>query len=289
MRLTMVPETHAAGPIILQSLANSCPKLTRLHWMTKSIMQLLPSSWSSILASSSLATSLEVLEIMSPPLAAPDEPTPVPTLRLELPSLHCLQISVNEDSVSLVSVVAEEWQLPSLKSLYLQYRYQSRYLIRDPRLTSNVASMISAHGQSVATLAIDRHTACNVPLHALPPAPVQELVYYSYGLEQSKSIPFTAVSTLVLLIDLDRNSPLDTAIWRALKELHRLQYCSLPKLKKVVVLSWPLDKLEEPHPIDARLLDETDRLWVKLWQRETPKLVNRHGVRLITLAETDQE
>ncbi|KIO16650.1 hypothetical protein M407DRAFT_33706 [Tulasnella calospora MUT 4182] len=60
-------ETHAAGPIVLQSLANSCSKLKRLHWEPKNSMQLLPSSWSSILASSSLATSLEALEIMSPP------------------------------------------------------------------------------------------------------------------------------------------------------------------------------------------------------------------------------
>ncbi|KIO15704.1 hypothetical protein M407DRAFT_34711 [Tulasnella calospora MUT 4182] len=252
-------------------------------------MQLLPSSWSSILASSAPTTSLEVLEIMSPPLAATDEPKPAPALQLELPSLHCLRISVNEDSVSLVSVVAEEWQLPSLKYLYLKYRYQSDYPIRDPRLTSNVTSMISTHGQSVATLAIDRHTAFNVPLHVLPPAPIQELVYSGYALNESTSIPFTALSTLVILIDLDEDSPLDTAIWRALKDLHRLQDYSLPKLKKVVVLSWPLDKLKEPRPIDARLLDETERVWAAPWQTETPTLVNRHGVRLFTLVEMDQD
>ncbi|KIO32233.1 hypothetical protein M407DRAFT_111903 [Tulasnella calospora MUT 4182] len=283
-------ETHAAGPIVLQSLANSCPKLKRLHWKPHIIMQVLPSSWSSILASSSLATSLEVLEIMSPPPAAGDEPTPVPALRLELPSLHCLQISVNEDNVSLVSVIAEEWQLPALKSLYLQYRDQSSYRGRNPRLTSNVTSLVSTHGQSVATLAIDRHTACNVPLHILPPAPIQELVYYYYGLREAESFPFTAVSTLVILIETRRQShPSTKDVLRALKELHRLQGYNLSSLKTVVALSWAFDELKEPHPIDIRLLDETQRLWVEPWQQDAPRLVNRHGVRLFALVETNQD
>ncbi|KAG8912258.1 hypothetical protein FRC01_005196, partial [Tulasnella sp. 417] len=116
-------------------------------------MQLAPSSWSSILASSSLATSLEGLEITSPPPAAANEPTaaPAPALQLELPSLHCLQASVNADNASLVSAIAGEWRLPSLKSLYLQSDYGSTMFAQSghhPTITPGVASLVSTHGQS---------------------------------------------------------------------------------------------------------------------------------------------
>ncbi|KAG8915452.1 hypothetical protein FRC00_004294 [Tulasnella sp. 408] len=287
----MVAETHAAGPIILQSLVNACPKLKRLHWKPKDIMQVLPSSWSLILASSSLATSLEVLEIMSSPSAVANDPPPTPAPQLELPSLHCLQVSVDDVNSSLTAVIAKQWQLPSLTSLYLQSTYDSTYTLQNNlgiTLSPSATSLIETHGQSVTTLAIDRRAACYIPLHILPPAPVQEFVYYMYGLQQSKSVPFTAVSTLVLLMDMDRDSPLTKAIWRALEQLRKLQDYSLPKLEKVVILSWPLDELKEPHPIDIRLLAETERLLVDPWQQETRRLVNRNGVRLFTLVETDQ-
>ncbi|KAG8963038.1 hypothetical protein FRC00_007981 [Tulasnella sp. 408] len=293
MRLTMVAETHPAGPIILQSLVNSCPKLKRLHWKPKDIMQVLPSSWSSILASSSLARSSKVLEIMSSSSAVADDPPPTPAPQLELPSLHCLQVSVDDVNSSLAAVIAKQWQLPSLTSLYLQSTYNSTFTPQNnlgiPPCPSAI-SLIERHGQSVTTLAISRRTACYIPLHILPPAPIQELVYYMYGLEKSTSvrIPFTALSTLVLLMDMDRDCPLTKVIWRALEQLRKLQDSSLPKLEKVVILSWPLDELKEPHPIDIRLLDETDRLFVDPWQQETPRLVNRNGVRLFTLVETDQ-
>ncbi|KAG8963040.1 hypothetical protein FRC00_007983 [Tulasnella sp. 408] len=290
-RLIMVAETHAAGPIVLQSLVNSCPKLKRLHWKPKDIMQLLPSSWSSILGSSSLATSLTVLEIMSSPSAVADDPQPNPAPQLELPSLHCLQVSVDDVNSSLAAVIAKQWQLPSLTSLYLQSTYDSTYTLQNNlgiTLSPSATSLIETHGQTVTILAIDRRAACYIPLHILPPAPVQELVYYMYGLQQSKSVPFTALSTLVLLMDMDRDCPLTKAIWRALEQLRKLQDYSLPKLEKVVILSWPLDELKEPHSIDIRLLDETERLLVDLWQQETRRLVNRNGVRLFTLVETDQ-
>ncbi|KAG8904308.1 hypothetical protein FRC01_008788, partial [Tulasnella sp. 417] len=266
-------ETHAAGPIILQSLANSCLRLKRLHWKPKSIMRLAPSSWSSILAPSSLASSLEVLEIASPPPAAADIPTPAHTLQLELQSLHCLQVSLNKDNALLASVIAGEWRLPSLTSLYLQSIHEPIFTFEADRqltLAPLITSLISTHGQSVTTLAVDRRMARHIPLHILPPARIQELVYYIYGLKKpipnphdsqtSTPIPFAAISTLVLLIDIDSDSPLNTAIWRALPLLRIVPECSLPKLKRVVVLSLPLDKLKEPYPIDARLLKESERL-----------------------------
>ncbi|KAG9041402.1 hypothetical protein FS837_012318 [Tulasnella sp. UAMH 9824] len=233
----------------------------------------------------------EVLEIMYCPPAAADEPPPTPAPLLELPSLHCLQVSVDDDNASLAAVIAEQWRLPSLTSLYLQSTYKSTFTLqKDPGITfsPSATSLIATHGQSVDTLAIDRWTACHIPLHILPPAPIHELVYYMYGLQKSTSLPFTAVSTLVLLIDMDKASPLTTAIWRALEQLRRLQDYSLPQLKKVVILSWPLDDLKGPHPIDNRVLDETERLLVDPWHQETPSLVNRNGVRLLTLVGTNQ-
>lgn len=271
-------EKHTAGPIILQSVADSCPRLKRLHWKPRGITQLLSSSWSPILASSSLATSLEVLEIKSCLPAAANASIPAPTLQLELPSLHCLQVCVNNFNVSLTSAIAEEWQLPSLKSLYI---YQSIYTFRtNSQLARTISSLISTHGHSLATLMIDRNAACRIPLHILPPAPIQELVYYVYGLQKATLlVSFTALPTLVLLIDMEDACPGTTAIRRASEQLHILRDYSLPKLKKVVVLSGPLDKLKEPHPINVRLLDDTERLWVEPWLQETPRLVSRNGER----------
>ncbi|KAG9041403.1 hypothetical protein FS837_012319 [Tulasnella sp. UAMH 9824] len=238
----MAPEPHAGDPIILQSLAQSCPKLKRLHWKP----QFLPSSWSSILASSSLATSLEVLEIKSYLSAAATAPMPAPTLRLEFPSLHCLQICV--DDTSLAAVIAEKWQLPSLKHLYI---YQSLYdWDESPQLAPSVSLLISTHGRSMASLAIDEHAAYHIPLLLLSPAPI---------------------------------------LWRALEQLRILQDYSLPKLMKVVVPSGAFDTLQEPYQINVRLLDETKRLWVEPWLQETPTLLTRNDVRLFIPVETDQD
>lgn len=285
----MTLETHAAGPVILQSLVTSCPNLKRLHWKPKYIMQLLPSSWASILSSSSLATSLEVLEIMACPPGDANQPAPVPALQLELPSLHCLQLSVDDDNAYLASVIAKEWQLPSLSSLYIQGTYRSTFSLQTGVLSPGVTKLISTHAQLVTTLAIDSWTARHIPLDILPPVPIQELVYGMYSLERSRSLPFTALSTLVLLFAAGNEWPLITAVWRTLEQLQKLQDNSLPKLKKVVVLSLPFDELKQPHRIDLRLLDETGRLLVEPWQQDTPILVNRDGVRLFTLVGTDQD
>ncbi|KAG8915449.1 hypothetical protein FRC00_004291 [Tulasnella sp. 408] len=229
---------------------------------------------------------------MSSPSAVADGPPPTPAPQLELPSLHCLQVSVDDVNSSLATVIAKQWQLPSLTSLYLQSTYNSTFTLQNsPGVTLSPCAtlLIQTRGQSVTMPAIEIWTACHIPLHILPPAPVPELVYYMYGLQKSTSTPFTAVSSLVLLMDMDRDSPLTKAIWRALEQLRKLQDYSLPKLEKVVILSWPLDELKGPHQIDIRLLDETERLLVDPWKQETRKLVNRNGVQLFTLVETDQD
>ncbi|KAG8912273.1 hypothetical protein FRC00_004864 [Tulasnella sp. 408] len=285
---SMPRETHAAGLIILQSLVTSCPNLKRLHWKPKYIMQLLPSSWSSILSSSSLATSLEVLEIMACPPGDAVQPIPAPALQLELPSLHCLQLSVDDDNAPLTSVIAKEWQLPSLSSLYIQGTYMSTFSLQNGLLSPGVASLITTYGQSGTALAIDSRTARYISLDILPPVPIQELVYGIYGLERSRSLPLTALSTLVLPFAVGNEWPLITAVWRTLEQLQKLRDYSLPKLKKVVVLSLPFDDLKEPHRIDLQFLDEAGRLLVEPWQQETPILVNRNGVRLFILIGMDQ-
>ncbi|KAG8963011.1 hypothetical protein FRC00_008112 [Tulasnella sp. 408] len=231
----------------------------------------------------------EVLEIMACPLGDADQPTPAPALPLELPSLHCLQLSVDDNNAPLASVIAKEWQLPSLSSLYIQGTYRSTFSLQNGLLSPGVRSLITTHGQSVTTLAIDSRTARYIPLDILPPVPIQELVYGIYSLERSRSLPLTALSTLVLPFAVGNEWPLITAVWRTLEQLQKLQDYSLPKLKKVVVLSLPLDELKEPHRIDLRRLDEAGRLLVEPWQQEIPILVNRDGVRLFTLVGMDQD
>ncbi|KAG8915453.1 hypothetical protein FRC00_004295 [Tulasnella sp. 408] len=271
----MVLEMHAVGPVLLQSLADSCPKLKRLHWKTMKGMQLLPSAWSSILASSSLATSLEALEIDSPPAFPAYGSKPVPATLLELPSLHSLQISVNEDTAPLISVIVDKWQLPSLTSLYLKSS-------QDPTIRG-VLSLILTHGQSLSTLAMDRNTSPDVPLFSLPPLPIQELVYTVYDPEGATVIPLGSLSTLVVRFDLSASRTLTSQFFATLELLHRLPSDDLTELKDVIVLEESFDMLREPHPIDAQGLTKNQRLWVERWQKDKPRLVNRNGVRLFTL------
>ncbi|KAG9041401.1 hypothetical protein FS837_012317 [Tulasnella sp. UAMH 9824] len=272
-------EMHAAGPVLLQSLADACPKLKRLHWKTMGCMQLLPSAWSTILASSSLATSLEALEIESPPGFPAHGSTPTPASLLELSSLHCLQLCVNEDHASLISAIVDEWQLPSLTSLYLTSSHH-------PTI-QGVLSLISTHGQSLTTLAMDRSTSGDIPLSVLPPAPIQELVYNGDDLEETTVIPLYSLSTLVARLGLTRSRSLTSDIFAALELLHGLQSDDLTELKDVVVLEQSFDTLQEPHPIEAQGLTENQRLWVERWQKDTPRLVNRNGVRLFALVSAD--
>ncbi|KAG8963041.1 hypothetical protein FRC00_007984 [Tulasnella sp. 408] len=274
-------EMHAAGPVLLKSLVDSCPNLKRLHWKTMGCMQLLPSAWSSILASSSLATSLEALEIDSPPAFPAHGSTPAPATLLELPSLHCLQLSVNEDSASLISAIVDEWQLPSLTSLYLKSSHH-------PTIRG-VLSLISTHGQLLTTLAMDRNTSPDIPLSFLPPVPIQELVYTSYGIDGATVIPLGSLSTLVARLNLIRSRSITSDIFAALELLQGLPCDDLTELKDVVVLEESFDTLQEPHTIHTRDLTENQRLWAERWQKDTPRLVNRNGVRLFTLLSADGE
>ncbi|KAG8963037.1 hypothetical protein FRC00_007980 [Tulasnella sp. 408] len=272
-------ETHPAGPALLQSLVDSCPKLKRLHWKTLSGMLLLPSAWSSILASSSLATSLEALEIDSPPAFPAHGSTPTPATPLELPSLHSLQISVDEDMEPLISAIVEEWQLPALTSLYLKSSRYSTFL--------GVLSLISTHGQSLTTLAMDRSTSADISLDPLPPLPIQELVYTVYAPECADVIPFGSLSTLIVRFDLSASDTLTSEILATWELLHKLPSDDLMELKDVVVLEESFDTLREPHLMNAQGLTEDQRLWAERWQKDTPRLVNRNGVRLFTLVSAD--
>ncbi|KAG8915450.1 hypothetical protein FRC00_004292 [Tulasnella sp. 408] len=244
-------------------------------------MQLLPSAWSSILASNSLATSLEALEIDSPPAFPAHGSTPAPTTLLELPSLHCLQLSVNEDSASLISAIVDEWQLPSLTSLYLKSSHH-------PTIRG-VLSLISTHGQLLITLAMDRNTSPDIPLSFLPPVPIQELVYTSYGIEGTTVIPLGSLSTLVTRLNLIRSRSITSDIFAAMELLQGLPRDDLTELKDVVVLEESFDTLQEPYPINPQDLTENQRLWAERWQKDSPRLVNRNGVRLFTLLSADGE
>ncbi|KAG8963043.1 hypothetical protein FRC00_007986, partial [Tulasnella sp. 408] len=219
------------------------------------------------------------LEVDSPSALPAHGSRPASAPVLELPVLRSLRLSVSEDHEPLISEIVDGWQLPSLMSLYLK---TSR-----PPTVRGVHSLISTHGQSLATLAIDRSTSGDITLPGLPAAPIQELVCYGYHLEKHLSVPFRSISTLVARFNLTTSRCVTSNIFEALEALHRLPRDDLPELKDVVVLGRPLDTLQEPHPIESESLSENQRLWAARWLKDTPRLVNRNGVRLFTLVTAD--
>lgn len=261
-------------PCLAKSLVDSCPKLKRLYWKPINGMRLLPSAWSSILASGSLRTSIEALEVDCSPAFPYHTSTPPPAPLLELPSLRCLRLSLSEDNAPLISEIVNGWQLPSLMSLYLASSHRPA--------TRDVISLVKTHGQSLTTLAMDPRVSSNVPFSILPPAPIRGLVYFGNYLETTIFIPFGSLSTLVACMNLKIGPPLTLDSFYTLKWLDRLPNDLPTELTDVVILGKAFDTLKEPHPIDGQKLTENQHLWVELWLKDTPRLVNRNGVRLLS-------
>lgn len=151
-------------------------------------------------------------------------------------------------SSQIVSDIVNGWQLPSLTSLYLT----------SPRrpAVQEVISLVSTHGQSLTTLAVDPRVSSNVPFSVLPPAPVRELVYFGNYLETTGPILFASLSTLVACMNLAIGPLLTFDLFYTLKWLGRLPNDLPTELKDVVIIGNAFDTLKEPHAIDAQGLTE---------------------------------
>ncbi|KAG8993703.1 hypothetical protein FRB90_000620, partial [Tulasnella sp. 427] len=189
---------------------------------------------------------------------------------LELPALRCLQVNVNEDYLSLLIVIAEDWKLPSLTSLYLKSTHH-------PTI-DGVINLVKLHGARLETLAMDESTSDDVPLSVLPPSPVQDLMFHSAYRDNIQAETFPSLSTLA--VRFEPMEPFFISIFIEMTIIELRGVVDHTQLKEIVVLEPSVEKLDEPHPLEWHTLDEREKRLVKSLQQGSIRLVNRRGVDL---------
>ncbi|KAG8984450.1 hypothetical protein FRB90_005321, partial [Tulasnella sp. 427] len=158
--------------------------------------------------------------------------------------------NVNQDYLSLVTVIAEDWKLPSLTSLYLKSTHHPT--------VDGVINLVKYHGARLETLAMDESTSNDVPPAALPPTPVQDLMFHTKYRDDFEKEAFPSLLTLAV-----RFAPMEPfVISRFLLTTMRTLRDILdhPQLKEIVVLEPNVEIMDEPHPLEWQALTGQEKL-----------------------------